>query len=70
MGLDGHGGIEWQDGTKIYRFVVPRGIVTDAVETNFRRGAAADLPITFGVMSETGAQPFYMLTNDPAFAAA
>lgn len=60
--------LDWSDGTKKYRLVQPRGMVTEAVETNLVRTAAADLPITFGLLGTDGVDPWYLLTNDPAFA--
>ena len=61
--------VDWQDGMKDYRLVVPRCVVTENVETNLTRTAAADLPITLRVLAPTaGADPWYCLTNDPAFA--
>lgn len=60
-------GVEWLDGDKTYRLIMPRGIVTENVETNIVRTAAADLPITFGIVGEDGVDPWYLLTDDPAF---
>lgn len=59
--------IDWVDGTKKYRWVVPRGTVTEGIETNLVRTGPADLPITFGVLGSDGVDPWYLLTNDPAF---
>lgn len=61
-------GIEWIDGTKTYRLVLPRVMVTEGVETNITRSAAADLPITVGIMGVDGASAYTLRTNDPAFA--
>lgn len=61
-------GIDWIDGTKIYRLIIERGQVADNAETKIARAAAADLPITFGILAdETNITPWYLLTNDPAF---
>lgn len=62
--------LDWQDGTKHYRLIIPKGTVTDAVETNLVRTAAADLPIGFGVLGSDGVDPWTLLTDDPAFEAA
>jgi hypothetical protein len=62
-------GIEWADGSLTYRIIVPRGMVTEDVETKLVRSAAADLPITFSVLGEAGVDPWHLLTNDPALAA-
>lgn len=63
-------GIEWEDGDKDYRLVLPRGMVSDGVETNIVRTAAGMLPITFSVLGTDGSDPWFFDTNDPAFAAA
>lgn len=62
--------IEWQDGDKDYRLIIPRGMVTDNVETQLVKSAAGELPIVFGVNGEDGVAAWYLLTNDPAFAPA
>ena len=62
--------IDWADGTKHYRLVLTRGMVTENVETNLVRTAAADLPITFGLIGDDTGEPWYLLTDDPAFAPA
>lgn len=59
--------VEWTDGTKIYRLVIPRGNVSEGVETNLTRTGAAELPITFSVLGSDATAPWHMLTNDPAF---
>lgn len=59
--------IDWADGTKLYRLFIPRGIVTEQVETNIKRTDAAVFPITFAAIFD-GTNPTYTLfTNDPAF---
>lgn len=60
--------IDWADGDKHYRLYLPRGMVTDAVTTNLVRTAAADLPITFGVISDGTVEPYLLFTDDDAFA--
>ena len=62
--------VEWVDGDKNYRLIIPRGMVTENVETNLVKTAAADLPITFGVNGEEGVAPWYFQTDDPALAPA
>jgi hypothetical protein len=59
--------IEWVDGSKDYRLIIPRGMVTENIETNLTKTAASDLPITFGINGESGVAPWYLQTNDPAF---
>jgi hypothetical protein len=60
--------IEWLDGDKTFRLILPRGMVTENVETQVVRTAAADLPVTFGVIGTDTGQPWYLLTDDPDFA--
>lgn len=60
--------VEWQDGTKNYRLIVPRGLVSDNVETNLTKAGAGELPIVFGVTGQDGIAPWYLQTDDPAFA--
>ena len=60
-------GIEWLDGDYSFRLIVPRGMVSEDVETQLARATAADLPITFGVIGEDGVEPWYLLTDHPAF---
>lgn len=62
--------VDWVDGIRNYRVVMPRGMVTENVETNIMRTAAADLPITFAINGQEGQDPWYLLTDDPAFAPA
>lgn len=61
-------GIDWQDGTKNYRLIIPKGMVTTAVDSELTRTKAADLPITFGVTANDTGDPWYFYTDDPAFA--
>lgn len=61
--------IDWADGTKKYRLIIPRGSGTEAVETNLVRTKAADLPVGFGVLGTDGTDAWTLLTNDPAFEA-
>jgi hypothetical protein len=59
------------DGDDNLRFVFPRGNVTEAVETQFKRSEPAVLPITFKVLSPTdgGAPGYVLMDNAEAFAA-
>lgn len=58
------------DGTEKLRFVVPRGTVTEGVESQFARNQMSPLPITFKALEpETGGDAWYFLTNVDGFAA-
>ncbi len=64
-------GIDWIDGTKHYRLIIPRGMVTENVSTKIARANAADLPVTFGIIGDDAAgDPWTIYTDDPAFEAA
>lgn len=60
--------LDWLDGANAFRLIIPRGMVTEGVETSLRRTAPADLPITFSVNGSDVADPWYLLTNAPQFA--
>lgn len=63
--------VEWLDGDTTFRLIIPKGMVTENVETKLVRTAAADLPITFGVIGDDAiSAPWYLLTDDPSFAEA
>lgn len=59
--------VEWSDGNKDFRLYFPKGMVTEAVETNITRTSAADLPITFEATPASGDDAFILLTDDTAF---
>jgi hypothetical protein len=59
--------IEWNDGSKNYRLVIRRAVVTDAVETQIVRNAAADLPVTLSVLGSEATDAWYLITDDDAF---
>lgn len=62
--------IQWEDGTKDYRLHLPRVLVSDVGGISLRRSDPAGIPLTFSVDAADGAQPFTLITDDPAFAAA
>lgn len=51
--------IESLDGTKPERFVIPRGIVSEGVETQWSRTEASLLPVTFRALGGTGNSPYW-----------
>jgi hypothetical protein len=62
-------GIEWVDGTLIYRLIALKADpVNDDLEIPLSSSEAADLPVTWGVNATEGVDPWYFITNDPAFA--
>lgn len=60
---------DWQDGTKSYRFVVPKGSATESVEFNLTRTDLAILPVTIKALGQSGVQPYTIYTNDTSFTA-
>jgi len=60
--------VDWADGTRHYRLIILRGLVTSPVATNLVRSAAAVLPITFSILGVDGSAPWLLITDDPAFA--
>src|SRR6266542_3437917 len=62
-------GLEWVDGAFIYRFVMPRCMVTDTGESSITRNAAIEWPFTLSAMSPaSGTVLGSIYTNDTAFA--
>ena len=55
--------VDWVDGDKDYRLVIPRTIITETTETTLARTAPSTLPITF----ESFATAPYILTDDDNF---
>lgn len=61
--------IEWQDGTKDYRLVIPRLEVTDLASFTVARTDTANLGVTVNVVSNPAdAYTLRLQTDDPAFA--
>jgi hypothetical protein len=64
----GQAGLELVDGTKVYRFIVPQCAVGEGIEVPLAKTAESILPLTLDVEGQDGVDPWYLLTNDPAFA--
>jgi hypothetical protein len=60
--------VEWADGTKNYRLVAPKAELSDIGETNLTRSDEAQLPITLSINAVGTTDPFYILSNDAAWA--
>ncbi len=61
-------GLEWRDGSLTYRFVFPRGVVTDVGDIAFLRTDAVKFELTASVLAVDDVTPlFTYMTNDPAF---
>lgn len=62
-------GVEWVDGTRLYRLVIPLGMVVDPVATDISRAKSAELPIGFEVTTPAvGVDPWFLLSSDPSLA--
>ena len=59
--------IEWADGAKDYRIIVPRTILVENVEFAVARTAPTDLAVSFGVLGTDGAEAWFGQSNDPAW---
>lgn len=63
--------IDFADGDRNGRFVLSRGTVNDAVETNLVRNNAAMLPVSLAGLTPDGEDTaWYFISNDDAFAPA
>jgi hypothetical protein len=61
-------GCEWVDGSNVLRLVLPKGLVTDQVESDATRAKLGELPIVFGIEGSDVADAYYFLTNMSGFA--
>lgn len=59
--------IEIIDGTKHYRRVIPRCEQAEGVEQTFERTSESTLPLRLSVLGSDIGDPWYDLTDDPAF---
>jgi len=59
--------LDWVDGSRNFRLIIPRCLVVDTVETTLQRTAAAELQLTFHTTPRDDEDPFILLTDDPAF---
>lgn len=62
--------LEVVDGTKHYRYVIPAGSQGEGVEQDLAKAGASTLPFRLDVEGQDGVPPWYLLTDDPAFAPA
>lgn len=59
--------IEIVDGSKHYRLIVPRCEQSEGVELGFERTSESTLPLRLSLLGSDIADPFYLITDDPAF---
>ena len=73
-GVGGRSGVaacvEIIDGTKHYRRIVPRCEQTEGVEQTFEKTSESTLPLRLSVLGSDVGDPWYDLSDDPAFAPA
>jgi hypothetical protein len=62
--------LEFEDGDRSHRIIVPRGMVTEDVETTINKSAPGELPIAFGINGQEGVAPWYLDSDAPALAPA
>jgi hypothetical protein len=56
--------VDTHDGDRIWRIIIPSGLVTNDVESTFTRTGPALLPIVFGVIGADATAPWSLATND------
>jgi len=61
--------IELIDSTKRYRRIIPLCEQAEGVEQSFEKAGESTLPLRLSVIGSDVGDPWYDLTNDPAFAA-
>lgn len=62
--------VDLDDGDNRLRLVIPKGSITEGVESQFTRESMGVLPVTFQALEpDDGGLPWYFLTNLPGFAA-
>ncbi|MGW0757177.1 phage tail tube protein [Streptomyces sp. NPDC002814] len=62
--------IEVIDGPKTYRYVVPRAMQMEGVQTDLQKAKESVLPLRLAVQGGDDSDAWYLITNDPAFAEA
>lgn len=62
--------VEVIDGTKHYRYVIPACSQAEGVEQDLAKAGASTLPLRLDVEGQDGVPPWYLITDDPAFAPA
>ncbi|MER7759471.1 hypothetical protein [Streptomyces sp. NPDC097619] len=62
--------IEVIDGEKVYRYMVPRAMQMEGVQTDLQKAKEAVLPLRLAVQGGDEADAWYLITNDPSFSSA
>ncbi len=58
------------DGPKVYRYVIPRAMQMEGVQTDLSKSKEAILPLRLAVQGGDDVDAWYLITNDPSFAVA
>lgn len=58
--------VDWIDGAKVYRLVIPRCMQVEGVTTALQKGQEARLPLNLAILGGDAVDPWYILSNDPA----
>ncbi len=59
--------LTWQYDQANFALVVPKVMVRGSVESQLSDAQESDLPLTLGIMGTAGADPWYMLSDHPAW---
>lgn len=59
--------LDWVDGTKNYRLIIPKGLAVETVNPTVARTDAAILPVTFAAVPASGVDAYTLYTDDPSF---
>lgn len=59
--------IDVSEGSKHYRYVVPKAAQSEGVSLALNKGATATLPLRLDILGGDGTDAWYLLTDDPAF---
>jgi len=59
--------VEIIDGTKQYRLIIPRCEQNEGAEISLEKTSESTLPLRLAIIGSDVGDPWYLLTNDPAF---
>ncbi|MGW0562953.1 phage tail tube protein [Streptomyces sp. NPDC003016] len=59
--------VEVLDGGKAYRYVIPRAMQMEGVQTDLQKAQPSVLPLRLAVQGGDETDAWYLMTNDPAF---
>ncbi|MGW7090106.1 phage tail tube protein [Streptomyces sp. NPDC054871] len=62
--------IEVIDGAKVYRYIIPRAMQMEGVQTDLQKAKEAVLPLRLAVQGGDNTDAWYLITNDSSFAEA